>query len=197
MRRLIFLCILCGACAGRAHTETATDPTRASIVEALRRILADSERISIRVDPERLPIGLDAAGSDSGNTATNGPVSHMEQAMDISQVALRAEPEPVRNACRGTTVPAAPDEADPHRGCPSTRAVLVVVGRPRVVSQACPTDGRVTAATITATACATVRALVTHIGRKGFNTALADYAFARSRDGDWILVGTSWLSSVE
>jgi len=197
MRRLIFLCILCGACVGRAHTETATDSTRASIVEALRRILADSERISIRVDPERLPIGLDAAGSDPDTTVTNGPGSHLEWPLDISRVALRAEPEPVRNACRGTTVPAPWEGPDPHQGCPATRAVLLVVGRPRVVSQACPDDGRVTAATIAATACATVRTLVTHIGRNGFNTALVDYTFARSRDGDWILVGTSWLSSVE
>ncbi len=186
------------SCAGHPRINAMTIvPVDTGLSAALLRTVSDSERLPVHLDPELLPAELDAAGPDVSLTGQRAQV-RTARAANIVEAALRSADQGIRTGCAGTAVPVPRDEPDVrHRGCPSSPQVIVVAGRPEVVSRPCVADSTLTDRGALSGACATVRAIVTHLSPAGFNLGLYDFLFERQPRGAWRLVARKWLSGVE
>jgi hypothetical protein len=192
---LVCVCIGAAACASRVLPAT---PPAWGIHEALLRVVSDSGRIQIRVDPNPLPPTLDATQAAISPTASGRDQARTEEAANMVSVALRGESEDIRTACSGPTVPPAdPGKPDPHRGCPKTAETIVVMGRPRIVSGPCRKSRVVVSPSASAQACGTIRAVVAHVSPFGVTAASFDCIFERQQENDWRLVGRELLDMVE
>jgi hypothetical protein len=191
------LAVLLAACTHRVSPNVAPRPVVAAIdsgpgvaardfaahdttvLAAVARALADSSRIPVRIDPERLPSGLDAAGTvPTKDEFRNGAV--VAQVGSIADAALRAVN--IHNCSSGLAVD---DSVVSHAGCPKTRFKMAVFGSPRPGGPQNPPHGP---RFESKPGYWSVRVVVADVGPGGFNVTVFDYVCEKRSTG-WEFVG--------
>jgi hypothetical protein len=172
-------------CAGQQNAVAERSDT--SLRSTLTRIIASSYNLPARLDPEPLPLALDAAGGSAAPTSDEMRGSAgTERIGASSDVAVRIASDSVQRYCAGTGRPYSPEEF--HKGCPKVTQLIVVIGRPRSGDVARQDSLSAVRGTQGDTGTSlTVRVYETTLSRYGRNTTISDYVLARA-NGTWVFV---------
>ncbi len=161
-----------------------------AIIAATAQIIRDSVHGRLRIDPERIPIELDAVRRESVPSADSmRSGAGLSQLGDLFGVGVRVAGDSIRVGCGGAMVP------NPVlRSCPTEPETIVVIGRPRADGPII--DSLASIGTVKVRALRTVRVINTQLDRHGRATAIEDYTIGLNQD-HWVLVIRRTLLYIE